>query len=92
MAKEIAQAHGEAATTVFDTVYAIAKVVPNFRQKTLSAAAKIHLIVSEQRSALTPDELRELAKELGWRLKKNEITEAINVLASLHLVTVGQNA
>jgi uncharacterized protein YwgA len=88
-AKLIATENRGAASKVRKTVVAIGSVVPEFRQKTLSAAAKIHLIVSEQHRALTTDELRRLAKDLGWRLKQEEITEAINVLASLKLVSLG---
>lgn len=63
--------------------------MPEFRQKTLSAAAKIQLIVTEQDKALSPDELQALAGELGWSLKQSEVTKAVNVLARLGLVQVG---
>lgn len=85
----IADEHADEAERVRETIEAIQEAVPEFRQKTLSAAAKIHLIVTEQDSALSPDELQALAGELGWNLKQSEVTEAVNVLARLGLVQVG---
>ena len=85
----IADEHANEAERVRATIEAIRQTVPEFRQKTLSAAAKIHLIVTEQDRALSPDELQALARELGWNLKQSEVTEAVNVLARLGLVQVG---
>jgi uncharacterized protein YwgA len=87
-AAAISEAHPEEADHISTTVSAIAEAVPGFRQKTLSAAAKIHLIVSEQDRALTRDELRQLAQELGWRLATTEVNEAVDILSRLNLVTI----
>jgi hypothetical protein len=87
-ATRVAEAHAEEAQQVRNTIAAIAEAVPGFRQKTLSAAAKIHLIVTEQKRVVTLEELRQLARDLGWRLGQNEIKEAVNVLERLDLVQV----
>jgi uncharacterized protein YwgA len=88
-AARVAEEHEEEAQEVRETIDAIRQAVPEFRQKTLSAAAKIHLIVTEQNRALPSDLLRDLARELGWNLKQAEVSEAVNVLARLGLVQVG---
>ena len=85
----IREAHPEEAETVERTINAIAEAVPNFRQATLSAAAKIHLIVSEEGRTISVDELPGLAKQLGWRLTKNQIKNTVGVLQDLGLVEVG---
>jgi uncharacterized protein YwgA len=87
-ASKVEESHEDEARLVQETITAIAEVVPQFRQGTLSAAAKINLIVSEQNQAVTLDELKHLAKELGWRLKPTEIKAALKVLTRLNLVEV----
>jgi hypothetical protein len=90
-ATRIAEEHANEAERVRATVEAIRQAVPAFRQKTLSAAAKIHLIVTEQGRALTHDELQALARELGWNLKQSEVSEAVDVLERLGLIQVGSS-
>jgi DNA-binding MarR family transcriptional regulator len=85
-AAKIADGHAQEAQQVRATVEAIQEAVPEFRQKTLSAAAKIHMIVAEQDHALSQNELQALARELGWDLKQPEVSEAVDVLARLGLV------
>jgi uncharacterized protein YwgA len=88
-AGRIAGDHPDEAKAVRDTVEAIAAAVPGFRQKTLSAAAKIHLIVSEQETeSVTVDEVKQLARGLGWNLRNTEIKEAVGALTRLDLVEV----
>jgi hypothetical protein len=87
-AERIAAAKPEEAEEVLATVGAIVGAVPGLRQSTLSAAAKIDLIVSEEHRVMPPDEIRELASALGWRLSQNEVDEALNVLTQLDLVEV----
>src|SRR5438045_983587 len=65
-AREIARSHPEEAKIVRRTVNSIKRAVPGFRQRTLSAAAKIHLIVSEQGQPVQLDQLNRLAGGLGW--------------------------
>jgi uncharacterized protein YwgA len=82
----IREAHPKEAEAVDATIKAITEAVPHLRQKTLSAAAKIHLIVSEQGRVIPVDELPGLAKQLGWRLSKNQIKHTVEVLQDLGLV------
>jgi uncharacterized protein YwgA len=83
---EIEAEHLEEAKTIKTTVDVIADEVPGFRQKTLSAAAKINLIVSEQERNVTDDELRTLARQLGWHLTQKDIEEAVGVLVRLGFI------
>jgi uncharacterized protein YwgA len=86
----IREAHQEEAEAVDATISAIAEAVPHFRQKTLSAAAKIHLIVSEQGRTIPVNDLPGLAKQLGWRLSKSQIKHTVEVLQDLGLVEATQ--
>jgi uncharacterized protein YwgA len=85
-AEQVAQQHSEEAREVFETVGTIAQAIPDFRQKALSAAAKIDLIVAEQNRPVPLAEIRALATELGWSLSEGEVGEALDVLARLDLV------
>jgi uncharacterized protein YwgA len=87
-AARIADEHPDEAQVVTGTIALIAEAVPDFRQKTLSAAAKIDLIVDEQEDALPLDEVRTLAKQLGWKLTQGEMRGALEVLTRLELVEV----
>jgi uncharacterized protein YwgA len=91
-AAAIREAHPEEAQVVDRTIRAISEAVPHFRQATLSAAAKIHLIVLEEGRSVAVDELPELAKQLGWRLDKNQIKKTVGVLEDLGLVEAGKKS
>jgi hypothetical protein len=84
----IAQENPGEAAIVRETITTIAGVVPGFRQKTLSAAAKIDLIVDEQGKDVPLSDLQDLARDLGWALSSDEIKEALDVLTRLDLVQV----
>jgi hypothetical protein len=88
----IRESHPEESATIDRAVQAIADAVPGFHQKTLSAAAKIHLIVSEQDDPVPLSDIRQLARELGWHLSTNEIKKTIQVLKRLELVEVSPGA
>jgi HAMP domain-containing protein len=62
--------------------------VPGLRQKTLSAAAKIDLIVSEHERPVPKSEIGRLAKEVGWSLSEGEVSEALGLLTRLDLVSL----
>lgn len=87
-AARVAEEKFEEASFVRDAIRVIAEAVPEFRQRTLSAAAKIDLIVHEQDHPVPLDELRQLAQDLGWHLGKQDMNEALDVLARLELVNV----
>jgi uncharacterized protein YwgA len=83
---EIKADHQEEAKVVDETVAIIAEEIPEFRQRTLSAAAKINHIVSEQDRAVSDAELQTLARQLGWHLKKSDIDEAVGALVRLGFI------
>jgi uncharacterized protein YwgA len=87
-AKNVAESRKDEAALVSETVSTIAAAVPGFRQKTLSAAAKIDLIVSEHQDPIPKNEIGRLAKELGWDLSESEVNEALDVLKRLDLVSI----
>jgi uncharacterized protein YwgA len=68
------------------TVQSIGQAIPNFRQQTLSAAAKIHLIITEQGRPVAIAEIPRLAGHLGWRLSQDEVNRTVDVLRRLDLV------
>jgi hypothetical protein len=85
-AARVAEALADEAREVRETIATVAEAVPGFHQKTLSAAAKIDLILAEGDRDVPLDEIRELANELGWRLTDGEVKEALDVLTRLDLV------
>jgi uncharacterized protein YwgA len=85
-ASTVAEEHKQEAQEVRSTIVAIAEAVPGFRQRTLSAAAKIDLIITEQERFVPLTEVRLLAQELGWQLSDHEAQEALEVLRRLDLV------
>lgn len=52
---------------------------------TLSIAAKVYYIVNRQESA-TPEQIRKVAKEFGWKLKEAQIENVFSFLESLSLI------
>jgi len=84
--EELKEQYQEEAARVRETVEAIGNAIPNFRQQSLSAAAKIHLIVSEQGRPVQPDEIPQLAQHLGWNLSRDEVNRTVDVLRRLDLV------
>jgi hypothetical protein len=59
-----------------------------FDRRLLSAAAKIDLIVSEHERPDPKSEIGRLAKELGWSLSEGEVSEALDLLTRLDLVSL----
>ncbi len=54
-------------------------------QRLLSIAAKVHFIVAEQGRA-TGGDIRRRAKELGWDISKDQLSQVVSYLESLDLV------
>lgn len=75
-----------AARAVDETVNAVRQVIPGFKQRALSAAAKIDLILNEHEDPVPVGELRNLARELGWTLSDDEVQQSVRVLEQLGLV------
>jgi hypothetical protein len=78
--------HRPESERVAGTIAAIGNAIPDFRQRTLSAAAKIHLIVTEQGKPVAQDEIPRLAQHLGWSLSQDEVNHTVDVLRTLKLV------
>lgn len=84
--EELKGQYPDEAARIEETVDAIGTAIPEFRQKTLSAAAKIHMIVAEQRRPVAPDEIPRLAQHLGWSLSQDEVNGTVDVLRRLDLM------
>ena len=57
---------------------------------TLSIAAKVHYIINRQHTA-TPEEIRKVARELGWKLNQSQIENVFSFLESLSLISVEES-
>jgi hypothetical protein len=52
-------------------------------QKLLSAAAKTHYISKLEGAALSPDRIRQVAKDFGWQLSSGQVNRVTELLHSL---------
>jgi hypothetical protein len=77
------------ASTIDEVVHVISDAVPELRQQTLSAAAKIDLIVAQQDEPVPVDELPKLARRLGWHLSRGQVKKTVDVLTRLDLIETG---
>lgn len=84
--EELKQEYADEAGRIQATVEAIGQAIPQFRQQALSAAAKIHLIVTDQGRPVAPAEIPQLARHLGWQLSQDEVNRTVDVLRRLELV------
>ena len=57
---------------------------------TLSIAAKVYYIVNRQHTA-TAEEIRKVARELGWKLNQSQIENVFSFLESLSLISVEES-
>lgn len=55
-------------------------------QRVLSPAAKCYFIIKREKRAVTTDEIRENAAQLGWQLDQHQIDHVGQVLEQLHLI------
>lgn len=70
------------------TVQAIHDAVPDLDQQTLSMAAKIHFIVSHEDEPTKLADIPNLARQLGWRISDAQVERSVELLQTLHLLTV----
>jgi uncharacterized protein YwgA len=75
---------------VRDSVQAVKAVLPTLDQKTLSAAAKTYLIISESDEGVDEAEIPKLAKRLGWELSARQASDTVTLLERLELVDTGE--
>ena len=71
---------------VRDAVQAIRDVLPGLDQKTLSAAAKTYLIISESDEGVDETDIPDLAKRLGWELDADQVRNTVKLLEQLDLL------
>jgi uncharacterized protein YwgA len=80
--------HPQAWDRIHGAVTAIQDALPNLDQKTLSSAAKTHLIVSEAEGPVPVEEIPVFARRLGWHLSPTQVTRTVDILQKLQLVDV----
>ena len=71
---------------VRDAVQGIRQVLPGLDQKTLSAAAKTYLIISESDAGVNEGEIPVLARRLGWELNADQVVDTVRLLEQLDLL------
>lgn len=64
----------------------LVEVVGSLDQATLSAAAKTYYIAREQGKRVTAEDVSELAREYGWELSADRVTDVANMLEDLNFV------
>lgn len=67
-------------------IHAIRDVLPGLDQKTLSAAAKTYLIISESEAGVDEPEIPVLARRLGWELNSEQVSNTVKLLEQLDLL------
>lgn len=77
----------EEAERIEATINAIAEAMPGLPQKSLSAAAKIYMIVVDQQRTVKLNEIPGLAEHLGWNLTQHQVDRTVDVLRKLELLT-----
>ena len=73
---------------VRDAIHAVKRVLPSLDPKTLSSAAKTHLILSQQDVTVT--EIPAVARRLGWDLDTHQVENTVRLLEQLNLVSSPQ--
>lgn len=84
----VAAAHPDQFDELSAFIARIESVVGSLEQGTLSSVAKTLYIAREQRKPLTTEEVKKLAKDLGWNLPEQKIRQVVEMLSELGLVTV----
>lgn len=84
--EELAAKYPEQVQQVHGQIDRLVEVMGGLDQKPLSMAAKTYYISRKENSPLTPEEIRQLAKELNWTLTPRKVTDMGRRLAELGLV------
>ncbi len=74
-----------------DSVRLIRGVLPGLDQKTLSAAAKTYLIISESETGVDEEQIPDLARRLGWELDADQVSNTMKLLGRLDLVEYSED-
>lgn len=71
--RQLEEAYPKEMTMISDVVDHIQTSAGTLHQRILSTGAKVHFIQDMENSKLSPEEVKELAGNLGWKLGKNQI-------------------
>lgn len=52
----------------------------------LSVAAKTHFILNREKKPLTKEDITSIAKEFDWKIRKNDIDDAVKILHTLDYI------
>lgn len=91
-AEEVEEAqsqHPEDAEKLRETVEAVQGVVPDLNQHSLSMAAKVDYIVSNQIEDITVGQIPDFARKLGWSISEDQVRQSVDLLKRLGRVSVG---
>lgn len=90
-AERVITEHPQEWDRIRSAVTKIKEVLPDLNQKTLSSAAKTYLIVDETEGGVSEDEIPALARRLGWKLTRTEVTKTVEILQKLNLLEDGDD-
>ncbi|WP_210491597.1 hypothetical protein [Patulibacter sp. SYSU D01012] len=80
---ELRAAHAGAAYRIDETVKRLGELVPGYRQKPLSLAAKVDLIVRQHDTPVDTSDVPTLARDLGWQVDEGDVKTAVSILLGL---------
>lgn len=89
--EELRSAHPLEFATIERFVQQLVEVAGGLDQNLLSAAAKTFFIANREKRDLSINEIRALAKDLGWNVGSKQIQRVARVLQQLNLVEVASN-
>jgi DNA-binding MarR family transcriptional regulator len=80
------QLHSEEVDVVHRVLRDVQEVVPGLDGRSLSQAAKIHYILTQENAPLTTAELSDVASRVGWQLTEDDVDSTVKLLGRLQLV------
>lgn len=86
LAQEMKQEYPDDAAEVKQIVE-ICTDAAHLDSKTLSWAAKVHYIKTQEQRFMPAEEIREIARALNWDLSEEQVREGMDLLTTLHLMT-----
>lgn len=78
--------HPFEAAALDEMARSLGELVPGYRQKELSIAAKVDLIVHSQNEAVPAAAIPALARGLGWQVDDEDVDRAVGILVRLERV------
>jgi uncharacterized protein YwgA len=80
---DLERTYPEDTTKVAQFIDKLQELAGSLDQKLLSAAAKTHYISKLEGAALSPDRIRQVAKDFGWQLSSGQVNRVTELLHSL---------